>query len=306
MSVNLSPLMQSAQAGLFVEPGRSVHYLELQWPKSVTLERLKDALIKALQPAPEVFIAVGFGMDAWVRLGAKFAPKKLQHFTQMEGKNGAQMPSTQGDIWFWIHGEDQGEVMNAVLSVHHAIRNVLVAQQDLNGFKNKEARDLTGFVDGTANPKEDKRGEIAQIPFGEIGAGGSYVFTQKWRHNLTAFNALTVSEQEKVFGRTKVDNIEMRGEAMPKNSHVARTDVKVDGIGQKIYRRSTPFGTAEHHGLYFLAFSCDPDRIQIQLQRMLGNTEDGISDELMKYSKAETGSYWFMPAQQDLNDLLKP
>lgn len=299
-----SSLMSLAQAGLYDEPGRSAHYLEMQWPSSAEPSIVKEAIKKALKPINGAHIAVAFGMDAWARLHPHVSPLKLRHFTRLEGKNGYQMPSTQGDVWFWIHGEDQGDVMDAVLSVHQAVRNVLIAQEDLNGFKNRESRDLTGFVDGTANPKLAKRGDAAQIPLGEAGEGGSYVFTQKWRHNLTAFNALALNEQENVFGRTKVDNIEMPSDTMPKNSHVARTDVKVDGVGQKIYRRSTPFGTANHHGLYFLAFACDPDRIQIQLERMLGNSDDGLSDELMKFSKPETGAYWFMPAQKDLEQVL--
>ena len=48
--------MQSAQAGLFVEPGRSAHYLELQWQsRRLSAKRRFD---KSLQPVPEVFIAV--------------------------------------------------------------------------------------------------------------------------------------------------------------------------------------------------------------------------------------------------------
>ena len=51
------------------------------------------------------------------------------------------------------------------------------------------------------------------------------------------------------------------------------------------------------HGLYFIAFACNLKRIRIQLDRMLGNTDDGYSDHLMRYSTAETGAYWFMPAE---------
>lgn len=301
---HFSPLMAKAQAGLYIEPGRCAHYLELQWPNSVPAASVKEALRQALAPKANVFIAVGFGADAWARLTPRVMPTYLQHFIPLEGKNGQQMPSTQGDVWLWLHSEDQGDLMDALLAVHVAIRNVLVAQLDLTGFKNRQSRDLTGFVDGTANPKDDKRGDAAQIPLGTVGEGGSYVFTQKWRHNLTAFHALPVPEQEKVIGRTKEDDVELRGDAMPKTSHVSRTDVKVEGVGQKIYRRSTPYGNAEHHGLYFLAFACTPSRIQIQLERMLGLSEDGLSDHLLQFTKAETGAYWFMPSQQDLQDVL--
>lgn len=304
MSNQLSPLMAMAQSGLYVEPGSSAHYLECRWPEIMPWERVKQALQEALQPRANVHIAVGFGAKAWPRTEPSFAPKLLFPFASMAGSNGHSMPSTQSDIWFWVHGEDRGDVVEAVLQIEQAIYNVLDIVLDKSGFKNRESRDLTGFVDGTANPKEDKRGDAAQIPLGEVGEGGSYVFTQLWRHNLREFNKLSIPEQEDVFGRTKVDNIEMRGDDMPKTSHVSRTDVKVDGVGQKIYRRSTPYGGATEHGLYFLAFACNPARIEIQLARMLGNTEDGLSDKMMEYTEAVTGAYWFMPAQKDLDALL--
>lgn len=304
MKTVLSPLMSLAQQGLYVEPGNNSHYLECLWPASVSVAQLKQALNVARQPIKNVYIQIGFGAQAWQRLTPSFTPEHLTPFTQLNGKNGKQMPSTQGDIWFWIHGEDRGEVMDAVVQVQLAIHGLLDVQLDLSGFKNREARDLTGFVDGTANPEADERAEVAQIGLDHVGAGGSYVFSQQWQHDLVAFNQLAVSEQEKVFGRTKQDNIEMDDDQMPENSHVSRTDVSVNGVAQEIYRRSTPYGGAQKHGLYFLAFSCDPARIHIQLERMLGNTEDGLSDRLMDFTQAITGAYWFLPAQKDLDQLL--
>ena len=79
---------------------------------------------------------------------------------------------------------------------------------------------------------------------------------------------------------------------------------KVDGQAQKIFRQSSPYGTATDHGLYFLAFSCELSRFQIQLERMFGLTEDGIHDKLIEYSNAVTSSYWFAPSIEDLTKAL--
>jgi len=292
------------QPGLLEEPGRSAHYLEMTINPETDRQVLLAAIRAAVSPREGAFIAVCFGAAAWDRLHPQWRPAELRPFTELQGENGYVMPATQSDLFFWIHGEDQGDVMDAVLQVHEAMRGLATCVLDLNGFKNREARDLTGFVDGTANPKGDKRLDATLIPQGEAGAGGSYVFSQKWQHHLHDFNQLNVHEQEQVFGRTKVDNIELRGDAMPPTSHVSRTDVKIDGVGQKIYRRSTPYGGADEHGLYFLAFACSLKRISIQLDRMLGNTGDGYSDHMMKYTTARTGAYWFMPSQADLTALL--
>ena len=292
------------QPGLLEEPGRSAHYLEMQWRQGVDNASLLQAIKQAVRHVEGAWIAVCFGADAWDRLNPQWRPAQLVPFSEMIGENGYSMPSNQSDLFFWIHGEDRGDVMDAVLQVHDAMRDCADCVLDLSGFKNREARDLTGFVDGTANPEGDKRLDATLIPQGEAGCGGSYVFTQKWKHHLQDFSRLSLHEQQQVIGRTKSDNIELEGDDMPPTSHVARTDVKLDGVAQKIYRRSTPYGGADEHGLYFLAFACNLTRISIQLERMLGNTGDGFSDHLMKYSTALTGAYWFMPSQADLQTLL--
>lgn len=122
---------------------------------------------------------------------------------------------------------------------------------------------------------------------------------------MAEFNTLSEEEQERVIGRTKPDSIELTGDAMPADSHVSRTDVKQDSVALKIYRRSFPFGGANEHGLYFLAFSCDPLRFDIMLKRMYGTAGDGLKDRLTEYSEAVTGSYWFEPSFEDLNNALE-
>ena len=225
-------------------------------------------------------------------------------FKTLQGVQDFSMPSTQGDVFFWIHSDHQDFNFDQVLLIQSVMGKVAELQLDLVGFNYHNQRDLIGFVDGTANPKEDARQLAALIPEGQMGAGGSYVLSQKWVHDLAAFNQLEVTQQEKVVGRTKIEDIELTGDDMPANSHVSRTDVSVDGTAMKIYRRSDPFGSATEHGLYFLAFACELRRFSVQLERMLGMTDDGIHDKLIEYSKAVTSSYWFAPSAEDLRAAL--
>ena len=92
---------------------------------------------------------------------------------------------------------------------------------------------------------------------------------------------------------------------MPPDSHVSRTDVKVDGVAMKILRHSSPYGSAAEHGLYFVAFACEQRRFQIQLDRMFGVSGDGLHDQLVEYSHAVTGSYWFAPSAEELERLAR-
>ncbi len=298
--------MCSAQAGIFNEKPSKYYYLEYQLDYSQPTAEIRKAIKRAtaVQNAA-INLVVSFGRRAWNLLNPAWMPKDLVDFETLVGVEGYAMPATQGDLFFWIHSDQHDENFDVVLAIQSALQNVATNSLDLMGFTYHEDRDLIGFVDGTANPKADDRYAVAQIAEGLVGAGGSYVMSQKWVHDLAAFNQLSVHQQEQVVGRTKVDDIELSGSAMPIDSHVSRTDVSVDGEAMKIYRRSDPYGSATEHGLYFLAFSCELRRFSIQLERMLGMTDDGIHDKLIEYSKAVTGSYWFAPSTEDLSQLLQ-
>ena len=140
----------------------------------------------------------------------------------------------------------------------------------------------------------------ALVPDGDTGADGAFVVTQKWVHDLPKFVALPVGDQERVTGHAKPDSIKLEGAAMPADSHVSLTDVKLHGTELKIYRRSGSFGGAGEKGLYFIAFSCDPMRFDVMLQYIFGTSDDDLHDQLIHYSTPVSGSYWFAPSEEDL------
>ena len=294
--------MNSPQSGLFEEPGRSSQYLEYQL-KSAAIEDVKSALRKALQPVPDVHILVAFGRACWHRLQPEWCPEQLMDFKARASEKGHVMPGTQQDLFVWIVAEDRGDLMTAIVQVAEALASVADITLDLDGYKTREARIITGFVDGTGNPKGDKKRQAALIPEGSIGEGGSFVIGQKWTHRYKEFMSLSVRAQEQVIGRTKETNIELEGTAQPPNSHVSRTDIDVNDVPMKMYRRGTPYGNASDKGLYFLAFTCEFERFENVIDSMLGGG-DGVTDSLMDYSDCHTGSYWFMPSQQDLDAAL--
>ena len=58
-----------------------------------------------------------------------------------------------------------------------------------------------------------------------------------------------------------------------------------------------PTERSKEHGLYFLAFACELRRFQVLLERMFGASGDEVSDQLIRYSKPVTSSYWFAPSR---------
>ena len=65
-----------------------------------------------------------------------------------------------------------------------------------------------------------------------------------------------------------------------------------------------PFGSLSgEHGLFFIAYANSPSNFNYMLDRMVGAVEDGLSDDIMKFSKNTKGNYWYFPGQKDLAKL---
>ncbi len=297
--------MNTPQAAIFQENSDNFYHLEYRILQGGTQKEIKRALSSVMSEKLDgVNIVLGFGKSVWDNWNVDFTPEGFSGFESLNEEGEYPLLSTQQDLFFWVHSQNHSDNFDQILRINNALEGLAELTLDLSGFTYHDSRDLIGFVDGTANPKEDARQKEALVPDGKVGAGGSFVLSQKWVHDLSSFNDLPVTVQEKVVGRTKVDDVELDGDAMPDDSHVSRTDVKLDGTAAKIYRRSAPYGNASEHGLYFLAFSCEIARFDVQLRHMFGLTDDGLHDRLIEYSKPVTSSYWFAPSLEDLNKIL--
>ena len=177
---------------------------------------------------------------------------------------------------------------------------------ETHGFKYFEVRDLLGFVDGTENPVGP--GAAAAVTVGAEDpafAGSSYVIVQKYLHDLTAWNALPVEEQERVIGRTKLANVELPDEVKPANSHVAlNTITGPDGEERKILRDNMPFGTVgkQEFGTYYIAYSSSPGVTEEMLEHMFIGDPPGNYDRILDFSTPITGTLFFVPTADFLEN----
>ncbi len=298
--------MSEPQRGIFVEGSPRAWFLEFSLRPSASDAEVVGA-VRELLREPErplgtepaaVEAVVAFGPSLWPRLSTE-APEGLAAFPGFRIPDGPSAPVTQRDVLVWLHGASEGALFDRARHAAAALGPVATLELDQPAFTYHDSRDFTGFIDGSANPKDEKARAAALVADGP-SAGGSFVMTQKWRHDLERFAELPVLEQERVIGRTKADSIELEGEAMPEDSHVARTDVKKDGVAMKIYRRSLPWGTGSEHGLIFLGFSLSLERFDVLLSSMY---DPASRDRLLDFSTALTGSYWYAPSARQLRAL---
>jgi porphyrinogen peroxidase len=289
------------QPGIFAQGTRSHRHLEFDANPGVQAADLLDALRDLRQPsvtAGGANIVVGFRPSLWSRLDPDTAPIDDFELPALD-----RLARTQHDVWIWTHGTGEDVMLDVARAVSALLRDIATLRTDLAGFVYHDGRDITGFIDGTENPPVEEANEVAVIPAGQPGAGGSFAITQRWIHDLAAFHALPVADQERVIGRTKPDSIELDDDAKPATAHIARVVIEENGEELEIYRRSVPYGRVEEHGLYFVAFSADPTRFDKMLHRMFGASGDGLHDRLTDFTRTVSGSAYFVPSVESLGDV---
>lgn len=296
--------MPTPQPGIFALGTRSHHHLELDLAPGADRAAVVAALGALREPrvtSGAANLVIGFGSSAWALVAPGEPPAGSGPFTELVGRDGHRAPATQHDVWAWIHGSGADTVLDCAVAVAGALAGVATVAEETPCFVYHDSRDLTGFVDGTANPSPTAAPAVACVPDGQAGAGGSHVLAQRWVHDLTSFSRLRVDDQEAVIGRTKPDSVALPGDSRPSDSHISRAEVHDDqGRERPVYRRSTPFGTVAERGLFFLAFSAERDRFDQMLGSMYGTEGREQRDRLLDFSRPVTGSYYFAPSVEDL------
>ncbi|MFC6162444.1 Dyp-type peroxidase [Kribbella jiaozuonensis] len=248
---------------------------------------------------------VGIGASAWSRLYRVPAPRDLHPFRALSGAKHTA-PATHGDLLFHFRARRLDLCFELARQVMARLAGHVKVLDEVQGFKYFDERDLLGFVDGTENPTGSKA--VAAITVGDEDpayAGGSYVVVQKYLHDLDAWQALPVAEQERVIGREKLSDFELSDEDKPANSHVAvNTIVDPDGTERQIVRENMAFGSlgAAEFGTYFIGYAATPDVIERMLHRMFVGEPPGNYDRILDFSTAVTGSLFFVPTAEFLED----
>jgi putative iron-dependent peroxidase len=249
----------------------------------------------------------GIGRALWDRLHLDGRPKELKPFAPIQGPVHAA-PATPGDLLFHIRAERPDMCFELERILLNSLGDSVTVTDEVSGFRYFDARDLLGFVDGTANPTGLDLPASALV--GEEDAefvGGSYVVVQKYLHDMAAWGKTPTPVQEEIIGRTKIDNIELDDDAVPRKSHKTLTTITDDdGNELDILRDNMPFGRPGQNefGTYFIGYSRYLWVIEKMLQRMYVGDPPGAYDRLLDFSTPQTGTTFFAPSRPTLQALL--
>jgi porphyrinogen peroxidase len=283
-------------------------------------EAAEDTVRDLIADLPALVRAVGFrdldgflscvtGLSdhGWSRLAAGWArPAGLHPFREIRS-GPRHAVATAGDLLFHIRAVRADLCFELAAQIMGRIRDVVTVADEVQGFRYFDERDLLGFVDGTENPTGGEASEATIIgaddPADAAFAGGSYVIVQKYLHDLAAWSAIPTEQQERIVGRTKLDNIELGDDVKPSYAHNALTTITVDGDEVDILRDNMPFGApgSNEFGTYFIGYARSPATIELMLTNMFVGRPEGNYDRLLDVSRAVTGTLFFVPSQPVLD-----
>ncbi|MGN6793400.1 MAG: Dyp-type peroxidase [Streptosporangiaceae bacterium] len=260
-------------------------------------------------PEGKLACVAGIGSLAWDRLFSGPRPAELHPFRALSGSRHRAV-ATPGDLLFHVRATRLDLCFEYASQVMDRLAGSVTVRDEVQGFRYFDERDLIGFVDGTENPSGSAAADAAVVGVEDQAfAGGSYVMVQKYVHDIPAWNALPVEEQEKVIGRSKLSDIEMHDEIKPSNSHVAlNTIVEADGTERQILRANMPFGAPGRgeFGTYYIAYAATPSVTEQMLVNMFIGKPPGNYDRILDFSTALTGGLFFAPSAGFLDDLPGP
>jgi putative iron-dependent peroxidase len=257
-------------------------------------------------PEGELQVVTAIGSDAWDRLFDGPRPRELHPFRELAGSRHIA-PATAGDLLFHIRATRMDLCFEYATQIMRRLDGAVRVADEVQGFRYFDERDLIGFVDGTESPggRAGLRAALVSADADPDFAGGSYVIVQKYLHNLPAWNSISIEEQERVIGRSKLDDIEMPDDVKPANSHVAlNTITGPDGEERQIVRANMPFGNPGkgEFGTYYIGYCATPSVTEEMLENMFIGLPPGNTDRILDFSTAVTGCLFFAPCADFLDD----
>ena len=255
----------------------------------------------------------GIGAQAWDRLadgrrglaGGGRGPAGLHPFREIRA-DGRHAVATPGDLLFHIRAQRMDLCFELATQIVRRLGGAVTVVDEVHGFRYFDERDVIGFVDGTENPVGQGAAKATIIGAEDPDfAGGSYVIVQKYVHDLDAWDAIPVEQQEGIIGRTKLADIELDDAIKPSYAHNALTTIVEDGEEVKIVRDNMPFGApgSAEYGTYFIGYARSPAVTEQMLMNMFVGSPPGNYDRLLDVSTPVTGNLFFVPAQDLLDGL---
>jgi porphyrinogen peroxidase len=246
---------------------------------------------------------MGIGSQAWDRLFGAPRPAELHPFREFRG-GPRHAVATPGDLLFHIRAKRMDLCFELATQIMARVGSAVTTVDEVHGFRYFDDRDLLGFVDGTENPRGQEAIDAVLIGDEDAAfAGGSYVIVQKYLHDMAGWDALSTEAQELIIGRKKLSDIELDDCVKPTSAHSALTTITENGEERAILRDNMPFGRvgAAEFGTYFIGYCSTPRITEQMIENMFVGRPPGNYDRILDFSRAVTGTLFFVPTASFLD-----
>ncbi|RUO62517.1 Dyp-type peroxidase [Pseudidiomarina insulisalsae] len=302
--------MAQAQKGIYAEP--NLHGLTLLlnvMTDDVDNMRRKLARIPTLleeldERFSEALLSgyIAIGSDYWDIIYPDERPPQLGHFPDLRDAD-RQAPREPVDLLLTVRSDRFDVNYHSARAILEWFGHDVELTDQIPTFRFMDGRDLTGFIDAPENPRGIRRRQLALIQADDdpVFAGGSYLFVQKFRHDLRRWEQLTQEMQEFVIGRKKLTGERISEAVLQMVTHTQKARMQDDQEQPiQMLRQNMPWGDMREQGLLAMYFSAQPRDVVHWLKRRYYADEQGDYDPLLDYTEAVSNAAYFVPSVEFL------
>ncbi|AKU16438.1 Dyp-type peroxidase [Luteipulveratus mongoliensis] len=298
-------------------------------PTGITAPSPDTGVLGPDAPAGSLTVTVGIGASAFDGRFGLGSRKPLRLKAMDTFPNDALQPDLcHGDLMLQLVAPERDTVLNAVRTLLRTTRGGLQVRWRMEGFSppprpSGSPRNHFGFKDGTASIPAAQRDSLVWLPGGggepPWTVGGTYQVVRVIRMLVEFWDRVTISEQERMFGRRKDSGAPLtgtkeldtpnyaddpKGSTIPLDSHIRLANPRTpQSSSSQLLRRAYSYDSGVDSngnldmGLLFTCFQRDIERQFATVQRRLAD------EPLTDYISPVGGGYFFtLPGVRDAND----
>lgn len=298
--------MPRAQSGVYAEP--NLHGLTLLL--NVMTDDV-EAVRRKLARVPQLLADlddrfsesmlngyVAIGSDYWDILYPERRPLALGGFPDLRDSD-RHAPRVPVDIMLTIRSDRYDVNYQSGRTLLEWFGHDVELTEQIRTFRFMDGRDLTGFLDAPETPRGLRRRELTLVTKEQDPhfTDGSYLFVQKFRHDLRRWEQLNTEIQEHVIGRRKITGERISEALLSMVTHTQKTRmISEQDQPLAMLRQNMPWGDMREQGLLGMYFAADPSHVVTWLKQRYLTDAEGDYDPLLDYTEAVSNAAYFVPS----------